>query len=190
MAGNIPCNIMVDIETLSTKYNAAILCIAAIKFDKDVGISEFNNLTEKDYFFACIDPKSYKNTNFDIETNTLKWWKKQDQKIQDKVFSGKNSLKKILKLFNQWVKENDEKNEPKFWAHGCSFDFPILNNAFNTFDIAPPWKYWNLRDTRTLYDVFDINLSQFSVNKHHPLYDCYAQIKALEKAFEKMNRKV
>ena len=51
-----------------------------------------------------------------------------------------------------------------------------------------PWKFWQLRDTRTIYDIGNVNLKTISGKNckvtHHSLNDCYNQIIALEIAFK------
>ena len=48
------------------------------------------------------------------------------------------------------------------------------------------WKFYNLRDTRTLYDLGKVFLRNIENNKHHSLYDCYNQILTLKEAFKNL----
>ena len=53
--------------------------------------------------------------------------------------------------------------------------------------IETPWKFWNTRDTRTLFDlaeVYNTDLPQGS--KHHALHDCHRQLAGLFLAFKRL----
>jgi hypothetical protein len=63
-----------------------------------------------------------------------------------------------------------------------------LEHAYKVCDLTPPWKFWNLRDTRTLYDIGKVNLKDFEKSgvPHNSLYDCYKQTLGLHKALENL----
>ena len=70
------------------------------------------------------------------------------------------------------------------WGHGSHFDIPILENAYKACNLIPPWKFWQVRDTRTLYEVAGVRLSNTYVKmKHHAIYDAFRQMIAVQKAF-------
>ena len=62
--------VMIDIETLSTKNNAAILSIGAVKFNIKSGVI--------DTYYQNIDASTAKKFNRDIDKSTLEWWSKQN----------------------------------------------------------------------------------------------------------------
>ena len=74
-----------------------------------------------------------------------------------------------------------------FWSQG-SFDYNILENAYNACNLELPWKFWQVRDSRTLFDVFNINLKTLEVNdsghSHNSLNDAYKQVTGLKICFE------
>ena len=47
-----------------------------------------------------------------------------------------------------------------------------------------PWKFWQIRDTRTLYSLVDMQLPKTA--KHHCLYDCYNQILGVQASFAQL----
>lgn len=55
-------------------------------------------------------------------------------------------------------------------------------------NIEIPWKFWNSRDTRTVYDLAGIDMKKISVpdnyKAHHALGDCLKQIEGLKQAFK------
>ena len=63
-------NLMIDLETLGTKPNSAILSIGAVYFDKD-GLGE--------EFYANVDLQDSIDSGFDIDASTVYWWLSQYQ---------------------------------------------------------------------------------------------------------------
>lgn len=172
---------MVDIETFSTNINAAILTIGAIKFSRNNQITELKNM---DTFYRRISLDSCKQLGLKIDKKTIEWWRLQEPISQEEVFSDKNRfpLKEVLIEFKNWFP-----NGAIFWSHGISFDSVILENAYNKCNIPIPWSYWRLRDTRTLFDIANVQRETINNNiLHNALHDCYRQIITLYKAFNKL----
>ena len=168
---------MVDIETLSTRSNALILTIGAIKFDLN-GITP--PLNEMDCFYQKIDIDSCKKY-MHICNDTVKWWDSQDKAIIEEAFGGERlSLEQVIKDFTNWFSTSKY-----IWSHGACFDIPILDNAYILCGQKPPWKFSDVRDTRTIYDIGKVTSQDLpSDNKHHALYDCYRQIYGVQMAFK------
>lgn len=178
-------DIMIDIETYSTKSNALILCIGAIKFDPNLDSLDINSINK---FYCLIDIEHSKKFSFDIEKSCTDWWEKQPLELRKEIFESTNrvTIKKALLALNNWIGESKFNN---VWAQGMNFDFPILENAYNIFNIDIPWKFWQLRDSRTLCEVCKIPKSfEFNDQVHHPIYDCYRQILSVQKAFKKIRK--
>jgi len=76
----------------------------------------------------------------------------------------------------------------KIWANGVAFDIPILESAYEACDLDTPWKFWTVRDTRTIYDLGDITLNNFKrqneldSDHHNALADCITQLLCFEQA--------
>ena len=72
-----------------------------------------------------------------------------------------------------------------FWCRGNNFDFPILDEHYRKEEPLGdlPWKFWNVRDDRTLVDTVMTLLPDFeiptrdedSLPAHDSLYDCIYQ---------------
>lgn len=175
---------MIDIETLSTKMNSLIVSIGAIKFNPR---SEDLDIDKMDKFYCLIDIEESKSYNFDIDENCLKWWDKQPEDIKNEIlYSNINrvKIKDALLSFNTWYNSSNVNN---VWSQGINFDFPILENAYNCFNINVPWKYWSVRDSRTLCEICKIKKStEFNNKSHHPIYDCFRQVISVQKAFKRI----
>lgn len=171
---------MIDLETLRTSCNAVILVIAGIKFKRN------NTELKKEHFYKKIDINSCLEKGMIIDEATEQWWKQQKDEIRKEAFEGKrDNLKTVLQDFSLWYKK-DKIN--CIWSHGATFDIPILAEAYRKCGMIPPWKFYEARDTRTVYELGGISLGK-NENKHNALEDCKQQILDLQKNLIKINGK-
>lgn len=172
---------MIDIETLGTNPNSCILTIGAIKFDRKNDIGELKNC---ETFYCRIDKDSCLSIGLDIDNDTLEWWKNQSKQARYEGLENKDriKIKDALLELKKFIK-----NAKCIWANSPNFDCVILENAFKKCDIEIPWKFWILRDCRTVYDIGNTSLKSFVKETiHHSLIDCYNQILCLQKALKKI----
>lgn len=139
-------NVMIDLETLSTEPNAAILSL---------GAAPFLNPAPLETFYARVDPKDYnaqEQRKFHISNQTLAWWKSQDANAQAEAFGGTSSLLMVLSDFSEYCAMIKKSTGSIIipWSKGADFDLPIIRNAFDAFGISLPWAYYNHRCYRTL----------------------------------------
>jgi hypothetical protein len=174
-------DLMIDLETLSTDSNAIILTIGAVKFNRDPHIS---NLNDCDTFYRRINIDSCKELGLHEDNNTLNWWNLQNNetKYEALLNPDRQNLKFVLEEFSKWCK-----NTKYFWGHGDDFDCVILSNAYKVCQLKVPWKFWNTRDTRTLFDIAHFNINDIPVEEaHHALHDAYRQVKCVKLALKKL----
>lgn len=173
--------IMLDIETLGVRPNCCILIIAAIKFNRQ---KKLGNLPDTDSFYRRIDITSCKNIGMSIDSSTVEWWDTQPDNIRYEALEsdGRISIQQALLEFDEWIGNNPN---TLVWGNGDDFDCTILGEAYTLCGMEIPWKFWNTRDLRTLYDIAQVKKKDLPKNnkEHHALYDCYYQIKGLHKAF-------
>jgi hypothetical protein len=167
-------DIMVDLETLSTRSNAIIVSIGAVYFDEtDIG----------DTFYRRIDiSDSIRSGKYALDADTLKWWLKQsDEARQELTSSDSGEVKEVLKEFASFIKDK----EHRVWGNGAAFDNVILQNAFMLSGIYPPWVYWNDRCFRTVKSMFsDIPEPGRQGTHHNALDDAKHQVAHLQKIYE------
>lgn len=178
------CHFMLDIETLGLKPGCQVLTVACAKFSPFSG-KIFNS------FYKRIDLDDYKNYNYFIDNNTLTWWNNQNEIVKNEAFTTKprESLRKTFENFNNYIKENIEQNSRIcLWSHGKEFDIPIVEKILEDLELPIFWKFWDTRDTRTLYDIANVNLKNFNLTsqwkKHHAMYDVELQIMGVFKSYE------
>ena len=173
-------HIMVDIETLGTSRDSPILTIGAVVFDPNEG-------TVGEKWYRKIDVKNYDDLGhiFTMNYGTLLWWLKQ--KMIEEAFLGPDRIpvETALQEFSDWLKTKP--GTLYMWSHGKEFDLPILDYALTSFNIETPWKFWNTRDTRTVYDIASIKLDKADgYDLHHAVGDCLRQIEGVIRAYKKI----
>lgn len=73
-------------------------------------------------------------------------------------------------------------DKQELWAHGLNFDAPIIQNAAMCVGYkSMPWKYYNLRCSRTLLATFNVDPMAYREKgvHHNALGDCKAQAKMI-----------
>lgn len=175
-------HIMIDNETAGNKPGSVILTIGAIKFDPsniDLEHATPDNLDPDRVFYRRIDRKSCFDLGLTQEVDTLNWWSEQNQEARFEAFDAepRQSIQSVMADFSQWCGD-----KPKVWSHGATYDIVHLEAIFQILDILPPWKFWDIRDTRTLYDYTGMKPVR-DKNHHHALWDSIAQAKTVQEAY-------
>lgn len=186
---------MIDMETCSTRADGGILTMAAIKFDP---YADHSNMIDKDqnillptfYRRICLD--SCVDIGLHFDDNTLDWWADQAAKnpaVMAEAFSSEDRVP-IKQALQELFVFMGGVTYP--WSNGAGFDIPMIEYEYAQFGMSTPWKFWNVRDTRTMYDYGKVRLkdvtNELNLDQaHHALYDCYCQIIALQRAFKNLN---
>ena len=169
-------HLMIDLETLATTPNAAILTIGACKFDPH-GTDIHSTYYER---IVLETQESYGRL---INEDTLGWWSQQDPQIQEDAFGEgddridlRDAMKKLYTF---------GLGTTNVWSHGSIFDVVIIEDICRSFQQAVTWKFWEVRDTRTLFDLADVSVR--IEGKHNALTDAVAQSKAVQESYAKLN---
>jgi hypothetical protein len=172
-------DIMIDLETLATSPNAAVLTIGAVKFDP------FSNELDSpscEKFYVKVDIDSCDELELDVSNDTLEWWSKQSKEAQEEAFSTEDRIH-VREAFNQLYKFCW--GAKRVWSHGAAFDTVICENIFRKLNKAIPWSFWEVRDTRTLFDL-GIDPKRPPVLKHHALEDAWNQAVGVQNVFQRL----
>jgi hypothetical protein len=172
-------DIMIDLETLDVTPTATVLTIGAVKFDP-FGDDLNNPTCEK--FYVRVDVDSCDRLGCTVSQSTLDWWAQQSQAAQDEAFDPNNRLD-ITDAMNQLYKFCW--GAKRVWSHGASFDTIICENLFRKIGKAIPWQFWEVRCTRTLFDI-GINPKRPPVLKHHALEDAWNQAVGVQHVFQQL----
>lgn len=144
-------NVMLDLETLSTKPNAVIASIGAVVFDKTTIIDEF-------YQVLSLSQQEGRHIAF----GTVEWW------IHENLFClaaltphVKTEVGLALTKFSDFCLKDSDINQVMMWGNGADFDNVLLRDLYewwkkvddNFFKLAVPWRYYNNRCFRTLKNL-------------------------------------
>lgn len=169
-------HLMVDMETMAVSPSAVILSLGAVHFDPfDTGYT--------DSLYMKINLDDQDKLGREIDPNTLDWWAKQDPAIMEEAFSLDNrvGLEDAMQQFHKFAWGCD-----CFWSHGATFDLVILENVLRQLKRPLPWNYWQLRDTRTLFDL-GVNPEMPQGSKHDALQDAIRQAVGVQNVYAKLS---
>jgi hypothetical protein len=166
-------HIMLDLETMGLRSNAAIVSIGACHFTADA-IDPID-------FHLPISLASCLEAGLTTDQSTIDWWAKQSVGAR---MSWQNaaagSLLDVMGLFGQWLRS---KGDPiAIWGNGAGFDPVLLDSVYKALEADPPWKYWNVYCFRTMKNIHkDVSAPPFLGEKHTALADAVHQAQHLQK---------
>lgn len=167
-------HLMLDIETLGTKSNSAIISIGAVEFDIETGETG-------ETFYRNVSLKSSVDSGLIIDPDTVMWWLGQDLSARKSLTEGGvTQLPQALLDFNDFCTKDYE-----VWGNSARFDLGIMSNAYEKTFISIPWNFRLERCVRTLVSLnpsIKDNIV-FKGTAHNALHDCYHQIKYCSETF-------
>ena len=168
---------MIDIETLATGPDAMIMTIAAQVFDP------LSTGWPDRHFYARVSPESQPNRKMD--DNTIAWWAHQVPEAQREVFE-EQFRRPLIDCLDELGKLIWQSN--RIWANGPTFDMNILEHAYKESGMALPWKFWSVRDARTVYALWP-DMPEVKSASHHALDDYKRQIEMLQSCIKHLGVK-
>lgn len=167
-------HIMVDIETLGTHPGAVVLSAAFVRFSDEAHMTL--NLSIPDQEALALE----------TDSATAAWWRDQEAKHPGAWAAATNNatpLASALPYISSWIDWARGGDEYQLWCHGATFDAPLLGEVYRRAGIPCPWAFWQVRDTRTLYDLALISKEDFAVPPPHiALNDAIGQTRAANAA--------
>lgn len=140
-------HVFLDLETLSTEPNAAILAIAAVAVDS-IG-------TEISAFYCRIDSEQAK-IHGDVSPDTVAWWCKQSNEAQAEAFGGHEHPECALISFADWYQGVGRGRVSGVWGNGPRADNVWLASAFERWGKPVPWPFYLDRDCRTAVSMCEM----------------------------------
>jgi|TARA_Y100000817_G_C16553100_1_gene409676 hypothetical protein len=168
---------MIDLETLSTNPNAVILTVGGVKFDPHTNMKPYHDM----YFRVDVDSQTMQGRH--VMDDTLDWWAKQSEDIREEALGDKDriGLDNMIKTINKFSVGVDV-----FWCQGPLFDYAILQNLYTQLGHPVPWQYWQIRDSRTLFNLVPRDKNEKRVGLHNALSDCIFQAKKVQKIYRQL----
>ena len=180
-------NLMLDLETASTRPDAAILSIAIVPFNPDPA----GPAPEVSSYYEVISLNSCFIEGDHFDRDTQEWWMRQDAAAKMEIINREgHPVRKVIRNVYCHLAYLAEQYELVVWSQGIDFDFPILEHAFKKYEGKDelPYKYWNKRDTRTILKWCGVDYRNIerTGTAHNALDDCMTQIKNVQAAFGKL----
>jgi DNA polymerase III epsilon subunit-like protein len=173
--------IMVDLETLSTRPYSTILAIGAVSFTIEDGVL--------DTFYTNVDANSCKEIGLHISKDSVDWWARQSKEAREALTVNPIPVADALTKFSEWY--GTDKYAP-IWGNSSAFDISILESAYYNADIEIPWTPWVVSCYRTVLNLLNLNnKSLWDADKtntgvaHNALDDAMHQTKQIIKVFKK-----
>lgn len=172
---------MLDLETLSTRPNAVILSLGAVKFDPystRIDVDEGINVR--------IDVDEQTELGRHVQQETIDWWATQPKEVQEEAFgeSQRISLAELIKRLNKFLVGADN-----IWCQGPVFDIAILEDLYRQLGIPTPWQFWQIRDSRTLFGVHGDPRDRNREGAHNALVDCCYQAIGVQEIYQQQGVK-
>jgi hypothetical protein len=177
-------HIMLDLETLAIAPNAAVIQAGLAYLD-----SESNMVKVSEY--SC-SPMAYRelSSKFEMTQDTVNFHKKVNPENYTKCIESDLTVGELA------VKIRDEIKYAKFgeshaiwlWCCGTDFDIPILNNLLSQCNVKPVWAYGNVRDYRTLRELYKNEIPLGKKGDHSAGKDAAVQYMHLHRILERLGK--
>lgn len=164
-------HIIIDIETLGRRNDAAITQVGIIPTDEN-----FNAL---DQYLVQVDPNAWPTCDRTFTGETLLWWIQQKNTPVSKFPTQiANSYKDLVEKLNYVFRKYNTKDSI-VWTKG-SMDLFCIKDLYEYFDMDIPWKFWQPRDIRTTKEIIKDWKVCDNNNTHNALGDALEEVEELK----------
>lgn len=171
---------MIDLETWGTRPGCAIRSIGLVTFDLWRPEAEINK------FYCNIDEASWATGILTREKGTIDWWERQPREARDALVLNQRPLEETAIRVERFMREN---HVGCVWSQGANFDVVLWEAACRAVGREAPWRFFNARDTRTLYDAagLDTRTITRAGTYHNALDDAEHQVECVRRAWAMLN---
>lgn len=163
--------VMIDVETMSTRSNAAPVTIAAVVFELETG------RIHKSFTANVNWMELYDNSGrFHCCPETAKWWTKNGGVPTENIMPLKHALELLQEFFRRLAEDIE------VWAKSPAFDCVVIKNALLHCNMPVPWKFKNERCVRTYCHAVDMTDKYLAT--HVAVEDCLHQIRVVHNAYK------
>ncbi len=187
-------HVMLDLETMSTRPDAAIVAIGAYFFDPYA--DDRADADPVRMYHAPVSLDDSIAAGLHVSGETVGWWMQQSDEARAALFTDPAPLITALFGLRDAILERTFAVEDVIiWSH-AGFDFPILDHAYDVVGVAKPYWYRSPRDMRTIiHAAYGRNLDVeeeepgFPVNPltHHAGHDAWHQAVMVQYCFRKLS---
>jgi hypothetical protein len=172
-------HVMMDLETFGTAPGSALRSIGAVTFDP------YEEFQEQQTFYANIDLDSCTGCGLNVDPKTAEWWSTQPWEARQALLTNPCPLAQVVMEFHAWW---HRVNARFLWSNGANFDEVLWRVACKAVGVEVPWKYWNVRDTRTIWDIAGVNHRKVprAGTAHNAFADAKHQADCVKLAYAKL----
>ncbi|KAA1184953.1 3'-5' exoribonuclease [Photorhabdus heterorhabditis] len=176
---------MLDLETMGTGPNAAIVSIGAVFFNP-------NTCDIGDTFYSPVDLASSIRYGGTVDGDTVKWWLRRSDEARAEIYCCE--LPGLFSVLYELSEFTQTDTDIKVWGNGAAFDNIILRSAYENCGIPVFWHFWNDRDVRTIVELGHAigidpkNDMQFDGERHNAIDDAIHQAKYVSYIYRKLTR--
>ncbi|MEJ4043444.1 3'-5' exonuclease [Erwinia sp. SLM-02] len=139
-------HLMIDLETMGNKPNAAIVSIGAVFFEPATG-------KIGPQFSSSVQLESETELGASLDAETIMWWLQQSSEARAAIVSSSFPIAAVLTDLSRFVIEGRSANNVQVWGNGATFDNVILRSAYQRTQLPAFWPFWNDRDVRTMVEL-------------------------------------
>ncbi len=163
-------NIIIDIETLGRRNDAAITQVGVAIADKNFNII--------DTCLIQIDPQAWHTCTRTFTGETLLWWINQkntpvSKKVTRTAYNYEELIKQLNYIFSLYNTDNSI-----VWTKG-TMDLFCIKDLYEFFNMETPWKFWQPRDIRTAKEIIK-DWKTIEGSTHNALDDAIIQLAELK----------
>lgn len=159
-------HIMLDLETMGTGPNAAIVAIGAVEFELTKAGGQLG-----DSFYQCISLESAMSSGGQVDGSTVLWWLTQSDAARAMFAQPAIDHGNALAGFSKWMAQRGEPKNLRVWGNGASFDNVILASAYRRAELQLPWNSFNDRCYRTVKSMHPAAPTIQRTGTHHNAKD-------------------
>lgn len=163
---------MLDLETMGTGPDAAIVSIGAVLFDP---LADGDGLLPgegRGEWYRRVSLADAMHQGGQADASTILWWLQRSEAARGELVGRAESMLESLSSLGYWMRLHavDE-----VWSNGADFDLVILGGAYRRASIAKPWSHKQQRCFRTLRALYPhaekTVQSDDADTRHHALAD-------------------
>jgi len=172
-------HVMLDLETWGTAPGCALRSIGAVAFDPS------DEFAGGEHFYANIERESCEAYGLTVDPKTVEWWERQSREAREALLTDPHPLMLVVTEFHAWWRRI---GATYVWSNGANFDEPIWSAVSRAVGADVPWQFWNVRDTRTIWDAAGINPKKIarSGTAHNAFADAKHQATCVCRAYSKL----
>jgi len=175
-------HVMLDLETWGTKPGSALRSIGMVQFDP-----RFAGFGKE--FYCNMDDESQLALGATKDQKTVEWWARQSKAAQEALEADKLHVHDACDKVREYFRQTKVSH---VWAQGSNFDPVLLEAIFDLAGKVVPWKFYNTRDTRTIYSAasYDTKRMPRQGEHHNALEDAKHQVRCVFRSYQILHNKV